>query len=158
MKLDNFELEYFDNNNFEHKKLLVELNNDHDFFEFMGSVNLFLDYTIKHGKENGIDEFFVVKYNNEVIGLITINLIDDKYEISYAILPQYRHEYLASLLLQEFSEEIFNKYSYVDKIYLQISQKNMGSRKVASIVGFQKEKPTRYYIERGREDIYDKSR
>lgn len=148
MVLDNFILEEYNNHDFEHKKLVSKLNNDASVYRFLGIIEMYINNCLKQGEINGIDTFYVAKYNNEVIGFIALNVIEDKFEISYAILPEYRKEYLASLLLQEFSEAIFSQYNYVDKIYLQINQQNIGSIKTATLVGFEKEKSTRYSMKR----------
>lgn len=155
MKLDNFELKEYDYNNLDIREAIVKLNNDKQVRKFMGYLNLYIDYINK--SKNDMNKLYFAYYNDYIIGFISIYLVEDKYEISYAILPEYRNEYLASLLLQEFSEELFSQHKDLDCIYLQINQENIGSKKVAELVGYQKDSSTRYKIERGMEQIYDKS-
>ena len=148
MKLDNFELEYYNKENIEHRSVLTLIGNQEISQKFLGTIDLLVSNTEKRFLENFVDSFYIAYYNDEPVGFITINLIDNKYEISSGILPKFQKQHLGPLLLQEFSEKIFEKYKNIDKLYLQINQANIGAQKSAQLAGYEHEVGTRYSMKR----------
>ena len=144
MILKDFELVEYDEKDFEHKKAIIQLNNDANVYRFLGYIEMYINNCVKQGEKNGIDMFYIAKQNGEVIGFIALNVIGENFELSYAIVPNHRNKHLASLLLKEFSENVFEQYNYIDKLYLHINQQNTGSIKTAMLVGYQREDSTKY--------------
>jgi len=135
LKLDNFVLEEY---NYTHNKIIEELQIDQNTKKYLGDLKFTISMIKKRNLENNIDKAYVAYYNNYPIGFITISYMDEKYQISYAILPEYRKQNLGSLLLQEFSEAIFQEYSNIDELILKIKEDNIGSQNVAELAGFEK--------------------
>jgi len=135
LELDNFLLEEYDESNVEHKSLVIELDNEHSY---LGDV-LYRIESIKEQYSEQPMEFnhcYIVYYNDYPIGLITISKLLNDYEICYGILPKYRKQYLASLLLQEFSYKMLDDFNY--ELSLFISSENIGSKKTAELAGYEK--------------------
>lgn len=145
MELDNFHLEEVNKDDNYHQKIIKELNSDPMVKKHLGSMNISIDFTERNALKTGIDVIYIAFYNNEAIGMISLNAVDNIYEISYAILSEYRNGYLASLLLQEFSEKVFENYSYINQLNLLILNINTASKKVAQLVGYKKEENSNYY-------------
>ena len=148
MKLDNFDLEEYSQYNPLHQEVLSQVDSQLRSKLFLGDVNLIAQRTDERYQENFKDRFYIAFYNDEPIGFITLNLMGDKYEISSGIIPAFQKQHLGPLLLQEFSEAIFNKYYDIDKLYLHINEKNIAGQKSAELAGYEHEAGNRYSMRR----------
>lgn len=144
LKLDNFILEEFDKNNFEHKSTIIELQNDKLAQMYLGDLDYSLIRIEQRHEENKKNKAYIAYYNNEAVGYISLSCMSNDYEISYGILPKYRKQNLGALLLDEFSEKIFDIYLDIDKLSLQINKQNIGSIKLARLADYEKENITKY--------------
>ena len=145
MKLDNFNLEKYQEYNIEHKSVITLIDNDVASKQYLGDIFLLINNTLKRYEENNIDSIYIAYYNSNPIGFISLNILDEKAFVSYALLKEYQHQHLGALLLQEFSDKLFEIYNF-DDIYLDINQKNIASIKTSSLVGFKKISSTKYNL------------
>jgi len=147
MQLDNFILKDYYDLDIEHKTVAVNLYNDPDVKRYFSDFLYYIELSLNRYKENFKNRVYVVYYGNEnysyPVGMLILNVYGDKYELSYAILKEYRGEHLATMLLQEYTEYFFDKYKDIDKIYLHINTKNTGSIKVALYSNFVKSEKDR---------------
>lgn len=134
LKLDNFILEEYDENF--HNNILNRLQADNNTKKYLGDLKFSIMMIKKRKLENNINKFYIAYYNKYPIGFISITYKDDEYQISYSILNKYRNQNLGSLLLQEFSEAIFERYYNVNELILKIENDNIGSKKVADLAGY----------------------
>lgn len=134
LKLDNFILEEY---NYNHNNILNQLQIDQNTKKYLGDLKFTITMIKKRNIENNINKAYIAYYNNYPIGFITVSYMEESYQISYAILPEYRKQNLGSLLLQEFSEALFQKYSNIDELVLKIKDDNIGSKNVARLAGFE---------------------
>ena len=144
IELDNFILEEYNEKNIEHRSTIIELQNDLSSQKYLGDIN----YSLIKLEENKKNKAYISYYNEVPIGYISLFVINNNYEISYGILPKYRKQNLGALLLEEFSEKLFDIYLDIDKLSLQINQSNIGSIKLAKLADFKKENSTKYSRER----------
>ena len=132
MILDNFMLEEFSEFNMEHTLVIEELG-----CKYLGDLKLLLK-NIKDDNENGIyGAMYIAYYNDYPVGMISINTgSSGKYYISAGILKKYRGYHLAALLLDEFTEKVFDSHDEINDIYLLIDEKNYPSQNTAKLVGY----------------------
>lgn len=148
MKLDNFYLEDYNKYNPLHEEVLSLVDNQLRSKLFLGDVNQIAKRTDERYQENFKDRFYIAYYNDEAIGFITLNLMGDNFEISSGIIPAFQGQHLGPLLLQEFSEKIFEINKDIDKLYLHINEKNIAGQKSARLAGFEHEAGNRYSMRR----------
>ena len=146
--LDNFVLEDYDEFDYNHKCTIMELSNDIDARNYLYDVKWKMDAVKRRSEDNPLNLAYVAFYNDYPIGIITLSYINREYYISYGILPEYRKQYLASLLLQEFSEYLFTTYPEIDALNLSIVEKNTGSVHTAKRVGYERITNPRYSMKR----------
>ena len=128
IKTDTFELHVYDSSNALDYKTIITLFNDEQTRLFLGNVVAFIE-NVRRNKDP-FSEVYIAALNGESIGLISLNYLNTKYEICYAILPEKRKQGLASLLLGEFTEYVFNNTNIKD-LYLYINTSNKSSLIVA---------------------------
>ena len=143
MKLDNFKLEEYNETNFEHKTTIIEISNDAYGRTFLGDLELHIMCVNKRKEESLLNYAFIAYYNDKPVGFISITE-NGNYEITYGIRPKYRGEYMGALLLQEFSEKIFEQFKDVNELKLFINNLNTASRKTALIAGYEKKNGITY--------------
>ncbi len=143
MQLDNFYLERYQDFNLEHRSIMTIIDNTSR--KYLGDLFFLINNTNKRFEDNNIDSIYIAYYNNYPIGFISLNIYDNKPFISYALLSEYQHQYLGSLLLLEFSDKLFNIYNF-DNLYLDINQSNIASIKTSQIVGYKKRSLTKYVL------------
>ena len=149
MKLDNFRLEDYNPYDFNHKSVIVQLENDSSATKYLGDLNLFYKNILDDQEEGYFAHFYIAYYNDYPIGFISINVNDNKYFIASGLLKEFRGYHLAALLLQEFSDKVFELRNDINDLYLSINEKNFASRKTAELVGYTKENKVRYQMKRG---------
>ena len=107
MKLDNFRLEEYDVYSMEHNRVLKEIS-DAASLKYLGDLDFHVKRVYERGNKNGgLNEVFIAYYNELPVGFISITHKDFGYEIASGIIPKERGAHLGELLLQEFSEKIF---------------------------------------------------
>lgn len=144
MELDNFYLAEYNNRNIDHKTTIIELENDKDGKNYLGDLEYHVLMVNKRQEENPCNHAYIAYYDDIPVGFISITSKDDNYQISYGIRPKKRGEYLGALLLQEFSEKMFDIYPEIDKLTLIINNLNTGSKKTASLAGYSQENSFRH--------------
>lgn len=148
MELDNFYLEQYNDKNIDHKTVIVELYNDNDGKTYLGDLNYQVQEIAKKNEEDNHNVAYIAYYNEEPVGYISLTATNKSFQISYGICPKKRGEYLGALLLQEFSEKVFEIYDDIDKLTLIINNLNTGSKKTAKLAGYIKENSYRHVIHR----------
>lgn len=136
MKLDNFILEEYDNTKEDHKRTILEISSDAEGRMYLGDLRTTVDCIKGFGDNESFNCVYIAYYNDTAVGFISISENCD-YEICSGIRPKYRGEHLGALLLQEFSEKIFEKYNEVDELKLYIDNTNISSIKSAKLVGYE---------------------
>jgi RimJ/RimL family protein N-acetyltransferase len=143
MKLDNFILEKYDKTNKEHNMVVQELSNDMDSKKYLGNLD-YANAVIEKRKQENPNNYIYIAYSTFPVGYISLTYKDNQYYISYGIVPKYRGEYLGALLLQEFSEKIFEEYNHIDELTLSIHKNNIKSYKVANLAGYKEVEFTKF--------------
>ena len=149
MELDNFRLEDYNPYDFNHKSVIVQLENDASATRYLGDLNLFYKNILDDQEEGYFAHLYIAYYNDYPIGFISINVNDNKYFIASGLLKEFRGYHLAALLLQEFSDKVFELRNDINDLYLSINEKNFASRKTAELVGYTQENKVRYQMKRG---------
>ncbi len=145
MELENFILEEYDQTNPYHKTVIVEINNDKFGAIYLGDLEYQIE-NIKRRKETKFDlanKAYIAFYNSLPIGYISITHKED-YEISYGICPKFQGYHLGALLLQEFSEKVFEEFTKIEELSLMINNTNTSSKKTATLAGYDKVNSTKY--------------
>lgn len=145
--LNIFRLEVFNKDKETHLECIEELNCDKEVEKYLGNLFYMIDRINLRRKENLIDQIYVVYFQNQIIGFISISILEDEPYISYALLDQYRGESLGSLLLLNFTTYLQDYYHFV-KIYMQIDKENERSKAIAKFLGYEHEKGKKYFVKR----------
>lgn len=149
MKLDNFILEIYNEDNNEHNNIIKILDTDEKSQKYLGNTQKLIQII---NKRKDIDYLhnntYIAYYNDRAVGYISLTHNKDDYEIISGLLKEERNKHLGSLLLLEFSEKVFEEYKNIDKLTLKINSKNIGSIKCAELVGYQKETADKYTMKR----------
>ncbi len=145
MNLDNFWLEKYDESKIEHKSVVVKLCNDDSVEHYLGNIFYLIEMLEREKRDY---KAFIAYYNGYPIGFILLasrknNGVQDE-ELAYSILPTYRHQYFGSLLVQEFSEKIFELYPDISMITAYINPDNEFSKKAILLAGYNREKGIKY--------------
>jgi RimJ/RimL family protein N-acetyltransferase len=148
LNLTNFNLEVYQDYNDLHHNVIDKLSMDKNTQKYLGDLNYLITRIKNRYQENYVDTLYIAYLNDEPIGIITLCVRDDKYEIDYGILPEYRNQHLATTLVKEFSAEIFKNYPRIDKLYFQIDNENTTSQGIVSRLGAVKESNNNYAINR----------
>ena len=146
--LKDFELENYHTYNDFHNEIINRLSCDDGVKKYLGNLEYLITKIQQRYQENFVDTLYLVYKENKPIGIVTVCLRDEKYEIDCGILPEYRQKYYATILLNEFTEYLFNKYQRLDKVYLQIDGANDKSKIVAARNGYINEQGDLYYKSR----------
>ena len=135
MELDNFFLAEYDFQNVDHRTVALEIENA-DKEHYLGDLEYHIARINQRREDNRCNHAYIAYYNDYPVGFISIFTEADSYQISYGIRPEKRGEYLGALLLQEFSEKMFEVYPEIDKLILVIKNPNEYSKKTADLVGY----------------------
>lgn len=144
--LDNFILEEYNFHNSAHKEVIYELNQDCQ--KYLGNLFFMIERSFQRQEINQENNFFIAYYNDDVIGIISLKVENQIYEISIGIRKKYRHQYLGTLLLQEFSEKLFEIYPHLQQLSLKIDSTNTNSIKAALLASYVHESNDMYTINR----------
>ncbi len=136
INLKSFELENYHTYNEYHNNIINRLSSDEGVRKYLGDLKYLITRIQQRYQENFVDTLYIVYKDNEPIGIATLCIRDEKYEIDYSILPEYRQKHYATDLLNEFTEYLFKKYFNINKIYLQIDDTNEKSKIVAQRNGY----------------------
>ena len=135
MELDNFFLAEYDFQNVDHRTVALEIENA-DKEHYLGDLEYHIARINQRREDNRCNHAYIAYYNDYPVGFISIFTEADSYQISYGIRPEKRGEYLGALLLQEFSEKMFEVYPEIDKLTLVIKNPNEYSKRTADLVGY----------------------
>lgn len=124
--------------------VIDELNKDQNTKKFLGNVNYTIERTMDRRIDNPYNIPFIPYYNNYPVGYISLVYIHDEYQVIMGILGQFRKQNLGALLLEKFSDYFLFHYSDIDSLHLKIEEDNIGSRKVANLVGYHQDSSTKY--------------
>lgn len=132
--LENIKLCFYDDNNLEHKKVLMELegNSKSNYIHDIGSrlVNS------KNKKDIPFDVGYVVSLGESFIGYVFISKrIRDEIFLEYSLINEFRGKGYGKLVLSEVSNYLFSNYN-IKSITLDIDPSNMASIMTAVSVGF----------------------
>lgn len=130
-----FKLEKYDETLIDHKSVIIALANDILTRESFYDLEKYLQDQ---------EEIYIINLRGVYVGFISYYIIMSKPYISYGILPMYRKNHIASLILNEFSEDYLNN-KPSDNVYLIINEKNNLSKGVASFAGFKKDESKLIY-------------
>ena len=144
MELDNFFLAEYDPRNIDHKTVIIKLENADLKDKYLGNLEYHIEKTNKRREYNRCNHAYISYYDDIPIGFISIYTENDSYQISYGIIPERRQEYLGALLLQEFSEKMYEVYPEIGNLTLTIKPNNEASRKLAKLVGFERQNTVKY--------------
>ena len=124
IQLPSFYLEEYQEDNPLHIKLIKELNKDSLVHKHLGSINISIEYTKSQQDKGKIDIIYTAFINTVPFAVIMLNYYEEIYEVSYAVLPEYRNNHLGSSLLQEFSNYILQNYDFIAELTLIIPNIN----------------------------------
>lgn len=144
MELDNFFLAEYDPRNIDHKTVIIKLENADRKDKYLGDLEYHIERINQRREFNRCNHAYISYYNDDPVGFISIYTENDSYQISYGIIPEKRKEYLGALLLQEFSEKMFEIYPEIENLTLTINTTNEASRKSAELVGFERQSTKKY--------------
>lgn len=152
MYLEHFILEKYNCNNYFHKSTVILMGNDDEVWKYMGDIDIIIEEIESKSLQNIYDCFYIVYKKGDInpIGIIAFTFFKtaNRYSIIYGILPENRGKNLSSVLLTEFTQHLFNKYSEIEEITLQINKGNLISSRTALSSGYYKECGTRYVKKR----------
>ena len=146
IKLDDFLLETYDNKNFSHVVFKEKLINSNDSKLISNDIDNYIIKTKKSGKIDKISNVYVVKYRNDLIGMVFVNyhpeeekedvLLKEEIEIGLGLLDEYKGMHLGSLIEKELSTKLLNIYPQFNEIVVRINEDNIESIKSAKNAGF----------------------
>lgn len=145
--LDNFTLIEYDPNRSEQKHIVDRLKQEPAVNKYLGDLQYLALRIAQRKEENKYNLLFLAYYDENPIGFISLTYLEESYQISSALFKEYRGQNLGSLLLQEFSEKIFEEYP-IDKLILKINNENIAGQKAAELGGYDKEDSTTYTMNR----------
>jgi RimJ/RimL family protein N-acetyltransferase len=142
MKLNTINIEEYNNKSISHRTLAMNIANDpltrSTFYDFN-------NYIVKVQSGSCVNKVYVCSKDGRNIGIITLELLDSKYELSYAIDSNARGYEYEETILNEVSEYLLHKKGLFP-LYLLIKPDNQISKVVASRSGYKKVDNTNNYI------------
>ena len=158
MKMDNFELIEFNLSDKEHLIFLENMIKSDGSELISGDIKRFVERNIELKKKDNITNCYIIKYNNELIGLSFLNyhpeekrdnkLLKEEIEIGLGILPEFRGKHLGSQFEKEFSEYLLNKYPQFDEVVARIENTNLNSINAVKKAGFEHIKDDEYHFKK----------
>ena len=139
IKLDSFLLEKINLKNKEHLLLIKKFEFDNDVRKYnYPHHGSFYNLVTSNGYTDDIfNTFFVIKYEDRIIGYLEIEKSKDVY-LNYAILKEERGKGLGPKVLKELSDYLLNEYrDSIDKIDILVDNKNKPSLKATIKSGFE---------------------
>ncbi len=144
LELENFFLLEFDFQNETHHNVLNKIESTKEGKHFLGNINYAITKINQRKEKTPYNIAYIVYYLDDPMGYISLTYFDNAYQISYGITPEYRGQYLGSLLLMEFSDKLFELFPEIEKLTLKINDLNIGSIKLAEKVGYEKQDKETY--------------
>lgn len=151
MRLDNFKLEKYDKYSYIHKKVIEEIEGNY----FLGNLEMHVDMVSRRKEEDySHNDIYIAFYGDDdygyrPVGFISLNHKEFGYEVVSGLLPEERGYHLGPMLLQEFSEKIFEVKSDIDELVLKINSKNHSGIRSALLAGYEKVDDECYVMRRG---------
>ena len=117
-----------------HREIIDKLNNDLASRTYLGS-NLYdnIANTIRLSEEDIRNGFYIVKVDDIEVGIISLTnrgKNTDTFEIDIGIIPEYRHQGLAELISNTFTDFIFKRFDNINELYVKIDKRNKNSIKL----------------------------
>lgn len=145
MDLDNFNLEEYSPLNIGHKTVIIKLYNDINSRKYLGDLEYAISSINQRKESDYLHNYaYIAYYNERPIGYISLAHKEKTYEVTYGIIPEERGYHLGSLLLQEFTEKVFEEIKDIDKLTLIINHLNTGSINTAKLAGYNQEEKNRF--------------
>lgn len=139
-----------------HREIIDKLNNDLASRTYLGS-NLYdnIANNIRLSEEDIRNGFYIVKVDDIEVGIISLTnrgKNTDIFEIDIGIIPEYRHQGLAELISNTFTDFIFKRFDSINDLYVKIDKRNKNSIILIGKQDFELFDETNDYL------IYKKSR
>lgn len=160
--MNNFELINFDFNNEEHVVFLDKIISSPNSELISSDIKRFVKRNIEKNKKDNITNCFIVKFNNELIGLSFLNyhpeetrdneILLEEIEIGLGLLPEYRGKGLGSLFEKEFSEYLLNLYPQFNEVVARIDEDNISSINSIKKAGFEHYKNDEYHYKKNNQN------
>ena len=147
MELQNFNLQEY-NDTKEHRPIIIQLWNDELSNKYLYDLSKEVKYLQEKNIKDQRNNAYIVYYDSNPIGYISLKVDDNRCVISYGLIPEYRGKHLCTKLLQQLSRYILEIYQDVDNLILIIQNTNIGSIKVATNAGYKKESIIKYVKKR----------
>ena len=158
MQIDNFELVNFNLENKEHLIFLDKIISSPNSELISSDIKRFVERNIEINKKDNITNCYIVKYNNESIGLSFLNYhptekrgnetLLEEIEIGLGLLPEFRGRGLGSLFEKEFSQYLLGLYPQFNEVVARIEEDNIGSINAIKKAGFERIKSGEYHYKR----------
>lgn len=146
MKTEHFEFIEFDFNNINHVKLEKDIINSEYASLISRDIDTFIKRNLAFNKEDNITNVFVIKYEENLIGLAFVNFhkeeiingihYDDEIEIGCGLHPNYIGKHLGNLIEYELADMELRLHPEFDSIVARIGDDNIRSIKAARKAGF----------------------
>lgn len=156
IKLDDFSLEEFDENNKEHLLMIQKLDFDFLINKYLimedDSYKDIIDYYRLFNNDDIYNKAYLIRLlsSNELIGTLELDGPKDNLYINYSILKEYRNKGLGTRIMRELTIKLLKE---IQSICLLIKEDNVASKNLALSVGFKRiEKQSSKY----EETSYDK--
>ena len=158
MKTKHFEFLQFNFNNENHIKVEKDIINS-DYSDLISrDIDRFIKRNLQLHNENEITNAYVIKYENDLIGLAFVNfhkeeIIDDKHyddeiEIGCGLCPNYIGKHLGPIIENELAEKELELHPEFDFIVSRIDNSNIRSIKSANKAGFEHLNDDEYIFKR----------
>lgn len=136
IKLDSFELIEYDRTLEEHKQYAAYFESDKDYGEYMEpfwSLEYSIDYARKNGRYSNV--YFAFK-GNILVGMIGTIWVSDYPELVIGILKEHRGHHYSRVLIEEYTNYLFDTYKEYERIYAYIEKSNIHSKENVLAAGF----------------------
>ncbi|MCH5167332.1 MAG: GNAT family N-acetyltransferase [Erysipelotrichales bacterium] len=132
-----FNIEEYDPTNIDHKSTLVSLSNDYDFM-YIGDL-FCIEEEFRIAKEKGEKDTLNIAFIADIpVGMIGFNILEGKFYLLYAVLPEFRGNHYAARIALEYAKYLFTQYPDIDSIYASINKENHASMKSIEKAGFKR--------------------
>lgn len=146
--MENIMIKKYDENNLDHKYITVSLDNDEQFHKFVGDT-YYLIADMEKNKQLGLDDQIYIAYvDDEPIGLLEHNTLNDNLFIKIGIIPSKRGNHYGQRILAYFINYLFAYYPNLKEIYFSINPQNTAIIKTFLSLGFKSVNKFKYVKER----------
>lgn len=160
METDHFEFIEFDYNNEDHVIVKNDIINSDYSCLISKDIDSFIKRNVQLHKENEITNTYIIKYENNLIGLAFVNFhkeeiingnhYDDEIEIGCGLHPNYMGKHLGHLIENELANLELKLHPEFDYIVARIGDDNIRSIKAALKAGFIHTRDDEYIFKRNK--------